>query len=84
MKLRGVTDRIDAENAGLAGSRFCDVDLSNAHFEDIRLSGAVFRDVDLTNVKIEDANLSGMMIGDVLVTDLIAAHATLIRSGSAA
>lgn len=73
MKITNQTDRIEARDAGLAGSVFEDVDLQDARFRDVSLARATFENVNLEGVRITDANLTGATIEGVQVSDLFAA-----------
>jgi uncharacterized protein YjbI with pentapeptide repeats len=73
MIIRDTRDRIEAQNAGLAGSVFDDVNLKDARFENVNLSGAVFNNINMSGVKLTNLDIHGMMIEGILVEDLFAA-----------
>ncbi len=54
MRIKNRKETIDAE----------DVDASGSRFRNVSLATAVFDDVDMTRVSITRANLAGTVIGD--------------------
>jgi uncharacterized protein YjbI with pentapeptide repeats len=74
MIIRDTRDQIEAENAGLAGSVFHNVNLQAAKFENVNLAGAVFNNINMSDVKLTNLDIHGMMIEGILVEDLFAAY----------
>lgn len=58
-------------DCGMPGTRFNDVDLAGADFENVRLKGARFHDVDLSNVSIYNAKITGATLFGHELSDLI-------------
>lgn len=61
-------------NVALLRAEFDDVALTDAKFHNINLSGATFDDINFSNAHITNANVDGMTLFGVKVTDLFAAY----------
>jgi len=64
LKLAGVKQRLDAEDADMTGSAFKTVRLCNATFIDVNLSQATISDANLSEASVNNANLSGLPISN--------------------
>ena len=60
MKLHGVKECLDANDANLSGSSFVNVNLSGARIHNANCSGLSIDDVNLSGTRLTNANLSGM------------------------
>jgi len=84
MKLQDSAAKLDVSNCDLSGSRFEDVKLVGAAFQNVDLSGLRIEDASLAGAKIANANLNavsitdcaveGMTIDGIAVTELMAAY----------
>jgi uncharacterized protein YjbI with pentapeptide repeats len=64
INIRGTKRQVVAEDAGLSGSSFNNVNLAGARFENVNLAGAQLDDVNLSNVAIHNANCAGLSLRD--------------------
>ena len=70
MQVHDTRDVLDVRNASVAGSRFDDVNVSNAEFHNVNLSTAKFENVLLCNARVVDANLAGMVFSGVNMSNV--------------
>ncbi len=64
MKLHATREALDANDADLSGSVFCNVNLSGVSFHDTNMADLSIRDASLSGTRISNANLSGVQISD--------------------
>jgi len=59
-----------AEHANLTGSRFHNVNLTEAEFDDVNMSKTNFHNVNLTEVEFDDVNMSKTKFHNINLSDV--------------